>query len=161
MTLKRYSRRRKVIIDCWCMLDLTNRQGHPSPWWNKWLAGSGRNEGATTGQTFDKDHQFCHSLATEAEFLTQNPDKILKSFPPCYSKSPLQLCLEIFISSNSHNLLEFLQCVAVHCKGERKKIIWKPHPLPYGLRNPYRNLENSQDHAKNLKEIVRSWIRLQ
>ena len=34
--------------------------------------------------------------------------------------------------------------------GERRKIERKPHPLPYGLRNPYRNLksENSQDYAQ-------------
>ncbi len=31
-----------------------------------------------------------------------------KSFPPCYSQSPLQLCLENSISSNSRNLLQFL-----------------------------------------------------
>ncbi len=31
-----------------------------------------------------------------------------KSFPPCYSQSTLQLCLEISISSNSRNLLQFL-----------------------------------------------------
>ncbi len=30
----------------------------------------------------------------------RNPDNCLKSFPSCYSQSPLQLCLEIFISSN-------------------------------------------------------------
>jgi hypothetical protein len=36
------------------------------------------------------------------------------------------------------------------CKGERRKTDRKPHPLPYGLRNPYRNLksENSQDYAQ-------------
>jgi hypothetical protein len=30
----------------------------------------------------------------------------------------------------------------------------KPHPLPYGLRNPYRNLksENSQDYAQKLQK---------
>jgi hypothetical protein len=39
----------------------------------------------------------------------RNPDKSLKSFPPCYSQSPLQHCLEIYISSNSRNLLQFLQ----------------------------------------------------
>jgi hypothetical protein len=37
----------------------------------------------------------------------------------------------------------------------------KPYPLPYGLRNPYRNLrsDNSRDYEimpKNLNEIVRS-----
>jgi hypothetical protein len=34
----------------------------------------------------------------------------------------------------------------------------KPYPLPYGFKNPYRNLksENSQYYAQNLNEIVRS-----
>jgi hypothetical protein len=34
----------------------------------------------------------------------------------------------------------------------------KPYPLPYGKRNPYRNLksENSQDYTRNLNEIIRS-----
>jgi len=41
--------------------------------------------------------------------LGQNPDQSLKSFPPCFSQSPLQLCLEISISLNSRNLLQFLQ----------------------------------------------------
>ncbi len=40
--------------------------------------------------------------------LGRNWDNSLKSFPPCYSQSPLQLCLEISISSNSRNLLQFL-----------------------------------------------------
>jgi hypothetical protein len=35
----------------------------------------------------------------------RNPDKNLKRFPPCCSQSPLQLCLECSISSNSRNLL--------------------------------------------------------
>ncbi len=40
----------------------------------------------------------------------------------------------------------FSALVYIHCKGERRK----PHPLPYGLRNPYRNLksEKSQDYAQ-------------
>ncbi len=38
----------------------------------------------------------------------RNLDKSHKSFPPCYSLSPLQLGLEISIPSNSHNLLQFL-----------------------------------------------------
>jgi hypothetical protein len=39
--------------------------------------------------------------------LRWNPDKSLKSFPPCYSQPLLQLCLEISVSSNSCNLLRF------------------------------------------------------
>ncbi len=70
--------------------------------------------------------------------------KSQKSFPPCYSQSPLQLCLEISIFSNSHNLLQFLEFS--YCTLNRRQGR-KPYPLPYGLRNPYRNLksENSQD----------------
>ncbi len=45
-------------------------------------------------------------------------NKIQKSIPPCYCRSPLhyslQLCLEISVSSNSRNLSLF-------CKGERRK----------------------------------------
>ncbi len=37
--------------------------------------------------------------------LCLNPEKSLKSLPPCYSQSHRQLCLEISISSNSRNLL--------------------------------------------------------
>jgi hypothetical protein len=37
----------------------------------------------------------------KGRILGRNPDKSLKSFPPCYPKSPLQLCLEISFSSNS------------------------------------------------------------
>jgi len=43
------------------------------------------------------------------QILGKNPDKSLKSFLPCYSQSPLELCLDISISSNSRNLLQFLQ----------------------------------------------------
>jgi hypothetical protein len=70
-----------------------------------------------------------------------------KSFPPCYSQSPLQLCLEISISSYSHNLLQFLQFSAKEKEGKPDR---KPYPLPSGLRNPIRNLksENSQDYAR-------------
>ncbi len=53
--------------------------------------------------------------------LWRNPDKSLESFPPSCSKWRLQLCLEISISSNSRNLLQCLQCVSVHCKGESRK----------------------------------------
>ncbi len=77
--------------------------------------------------------------------LGKNPDK---GFPPCYSQSPLQLCIEIFISSNSRNLLLFLLLYTVKEKGGKPDR--RPYPLTFGLRNPYRNLksENSQDYAK-------------
>jgi hypothetical protein len=49
----------------------------------------------------EKIHTVQSSL--EAEFLDKIKTKGV--FPPCYSQSPLQLCLEIYISSNSCNLL--------------------------------------------------------
>jgi hypothetical protein len=44
----------------------------------------------------------------------------------------------------------FYSSVTAHCKGERRSPDRKPFPLPYGLRNPYRNLksENSQDYPQ-------------
>jgi hypothetical protein len=68
-----------------------------------------------------------------------------------YSQSPLQLCLEIL----------FLQTHAtsyVSVKEKRKKPDRKPYHLPYGLRNPHRNLktETSQDYAQKPNKIVHS-----
>jgi hypothetical protein len=39
---------------------------------------------------------------SRGRILGRNPDKSLKSFPPCYSHSPLQLCLEISIFFKTH-----------------------------------------------------------
>jgi rRNA maturation protein Nop10 len=63
------------------------------------------------------------------------------------------------ISSNSRNLLQPLYTLLYTVKEKGGKTERKPHPLPSGVRNPYRNLRsaNSQDYAhKNLEEIVRS-----
>jgi hypothetical protein len=63
-----------------------------------------------------------------------------KVFLLLFAVISLQHCLEISISSISRNL----SSVTVHCKRR------KPNPLPYGLRNPYRNLksENSLDYVQ-------------
>ncbi len=73
--------------------------------------------------------------------LRQKSGQILKRFPPWYSQSPLQLCLEISISSNSGNLLRMfsnsrnLLCIStvrlmytVKKKGEKPDR--KPYPPP-------------------------------
>ncbi len=66
---------------------------------------------------------------TGGQVLGRNPDKGITSFPPCYSQSPLQLCLEIYISSNSRKLLQFLQF--------SYSTLYSVHThLHYGLRNP-------------------------
>ncbi len=71
-------------------------------------------------------------VRTEAEFLDEIQSKVSKSFSPCYSKSPLQLCLEISTSSNSRNLLQFLLDTVQEKGGKPDR---KPYPLPYGLIN--------------------------
>jgi hypothetical protein len=91
---------------------------------------------------FTVQRRFLNRGATVSwgRILGRNPDKSLKSFPPCYSQRPLlQLCLEILISSNSRNLLQFLKCVAVHVKEKGGKPDRKPHILP---RNPPTNLKS-------------------
>ncbi len=97
----------------------------------------------------------CSQLETRGRILGRNPDK--------------SLCLKIFISSNSHNLLHIssnscnllrislnsrnllhistLQLIyAVKEKGGKPDR--KSYPLPYGLRNPLKIM------PRNLNEIV-------
>ncbi len=87
---------------------------------------------------------------TWGRILGRNPDKSLKSFPLSYSRSLPQLCLQIYISSNSFKLFQYLQFLLHTVKEEGGKPDRKPHPLPYALRNPYSNLKsrNSQDYAQ-------------
>jgi hypothetical protein len=82
---------------------------------------------------------------SRGRILERNPDKSLKSFPPYYSQSP---STALPFSSNSCNLLQ----LTVSVKEKEGKPDRKPYPLPYGLRNPYRNLrsENSRDYAQKL-----------
>ncbi len=89
---------------------------------------------------------------TEAEFLDEIETKSLESFSPCYSQSP-QLCLEIIFlqthaTSDSFSTVQLLYTI----KEKGGKPDRKPYPLPYGLRNPFRNLtsENSQHYAQKL-----------
>jgi hypothetical protein len=46
-----------------------------------------------------------------------------------------------------------VQHLTVFVKEKGGKPDGKPYPLPYGLRNPFRNLksENSQDYAQKLQ----------
>jgi hypothetical protein len=63
--------------------------------------------------------------------LGRNTEKSLKSFPVCYSQSPLQLCLEISSSSNSHNLLQFLHFSYCTLKRRKEQNLIENHtPFP-------------------------------
>jgi hypothetical protein len=93
------------------------------------------------------DHQV--NTDSRGRILGRNPDKSLKSFPPCFSQSPLQLSLDIYISSNSHNLLGISTVQLLYTVKEKEgKPDKKLYPLPYGLRNPYRNLKSAQAYAQ-------------
>jgi hypothetical protein len=86
------------------------------------------------------------ALCPEAEFLKEIQTKVLRVFL-LVIQSPLQLCLEISISSDSHNLSQFLLYTVKEKGGKPDR---KPYPLTNGLRNPYRNLksEKTQDYAQ-------------
>ncbi len=130
----------------------------PRPRWGCWLPPrwprpsactplAGPTESPVETQRWTQVTQILARHTPRGQILGRKPDKSPKRFLPCYSKSPQQLCLEIYISSNSRNLLQFLKCVSVKEKGGKPDR--KPYSLPYGLRNPNRNLktENSQDYA--------------
>ncbi len=112
------------------------------------------------GLIFCSEKVYKLHLLLRGRILGLNTDKSLKSFPPRYSKSPLQLYLEISISSNSCNVLQFQQfrysTSTVKVKGGKPDR--KPYPtLPCSLRNPYITFKIM---PRNLNEIVRSWIGL-
>ncbi len=72
----------------------------------------------------------CVAMGGPALSLVKRPNSWMKSrqkssdFPPCY-------CLEIYISSNSHNLLQFLLYNVNEKGGKHNR---KPQPLPNGLK---------------------------
>jgi hypothetical protein len=88
-------------------------------------------------------------LYIEAEFLYKITTKVFRV---------ILLVLHSHLYSFALRFL-FLQIHATSysfCKEERRITDRKPYPLPYGLRNPYRNLksENSQDYAQKPQWIL-------
>ncbi len=64
-----------------------------------------------------------------SRLLGQNPDKSLKSFPPCHSQSPLQLCLKISYFFKLTQPLTVYTVQLLHTvKGDRRKTWWKTIP---------------------------------
>jgi hypothetical protein len=80
----------------------------------------------STGNLLSKNYEY-----PEAIFLYEIQTKSLRRFPPCYSQPPLQLCLEISISSNSCNLLQFLEYNSCTLQRRKRENLIENHtPFP-------------------------------
>jgi hypothetical protein len=92
----------------------------------------------------------------EADFLSEIQTKDLRVFLlsiHSHTDTSTALPWEIFIYSKTHaTSYSFYSSVTglYTVKEKEGKPDRKPYPLPYGLRNPYRNLKsvNSQDYAQ-------------
>ncbi len=76
----------------------------------------------------------------EAKFLDEIQTKVLR-FVLLAIQSHLYSFALRFLFLHKLTQPTFLQCVTVQCKEKGGKPFRKPHPLSYGLRNPYRNLK--------------------
>jgi hypothetical protein len=85
------------------------------------------------------------------QILGRNADKSLKSFPSCYTQSPNTASpRDFYFFKFTQPLIVSTVQLLYTVKEIGGKPDRKPYPLPYGIRNPYRNLksENSQDYAQ-------------
>ncbi len=82
--------------------------------------------------------------------LGPNPDKSLKSFPLCYSQSPLYSFVLRFPLLHHATSYSFYRVLLYTVKEKGGIPYIKPYPFPYAFRNLYRNLKfkNSQDKAQ-------------
>ncbi len=89
--------------------------------------------------------------------LGRNPDKSLAIHSHLYSFALRFLFLQTHATSYS-----FFSSLLYTVQEKGGKPDRKPYPLPNSLRYPYGNLSRTLEiMPRNLKEIVRSWIRLQ
>ncbi len=77
--------------------------------------------------------------------LGRNPGTSPKTFPPCYSKPPVQLWIEFFLFFQTRTTsFSFFSALMYTVKEKGGKPERTQLPLPYGLRNPYRNLKSGE-----------------
>ncbi len=70
-----------------------------------------------------------HPFLSLGRILGRNPGKSLNSFPPCYSQSHVQLCLEIS-NSQTHTTSDSFRVQLLHTVMEKGgKPDRKPYPL--------------------------------
>ncbi len=85
-------------------------------------------------QSRNKEGTDCHTelgllrlsaFCSEVKFLDEIQTKVLRVFLlAIHSHLYTALPWDFYSSSNSHNLLQFLQFITAQCKGERKKTWW-------------------------------------
>jgi hypothetical protein len=101
-------------------------------------------------------------LSPEAKSLEDIQTKFFKSFHPGYLYSHFYSFALRFIFLQTHAtsdvFLQFSYCTVYTVKEKKENLNRKPYPLPYGLRNPYKNFkyENSQGYAQKPQRNVRS-----
>jgi hypothetical protein len=93
---------------------------------------------------------------SEVKFLDEIQTKVLKVFLLAIHSHLYSFALRFLVLWTHATSYNFYSSLLYTVKEKGGKPDRKPYPLPYGLRNPYRNLksENSQDYAS-------SWIWLE
>jgi hypothetical protein len=90
------------------------------------------------------------NISSEAEFLDKIQTKVLRIFLFDAHSHPYSIALRFIFLQTHATSYYFYSSITVLYTVKKKggKPNRKPHPLPYGLRNPYRNhkYENSQEH---------------
>jgi hypothetical protein len=79
---------------------------------------------------------------TEAKLLDEIQKKVLRIFLLAIHGHLYSFALRFLFLKIMQPLTYFYSSFTVHCKGDKRKTDRKPYPLPYGLRNPYRNLKS-------------------
>ncbi len=95
------------------------------------------------------------SSLIRGRILGRNPGKNLKSFPPSFSKSPLQLCLK-FLSCSLFRI-SFSYFTLWRRKEENHTLV----PMVWEIYTETSSLRTLKFMPRNLNKIVRSWIWLQ
>ncbi len=70
------------------------------------------------------------NFITRGRILGRNPDKSLKSFPPCYSSHLYSFALRfLFLQTHATSCSFYCSLITVSCKGERRKT-WQKTTTP-------------------------------
>ncbi len=96
----------------------------------------------------------CRTEQKEAQFLDEVKKKVLRVFLLAIHWNLYSFALRFL--QNHATSYSFYSSVTVHRKGERREPDRKPYSLPYGLRNPSRNLKFERTlkiMPRNLNEI--------